>query len=196
MRDVVNDRDEYHELFLFFVFCSRGFIPKYCLVNVDNQNTAVIALTLSPKLFLKIAIENDFPLVSQDESIPSHAYRIYSKSFDILKRISVLNINAMFLMHDPHKLTAIATATSEEKSIPLQKVNEYFGSAVALYFGWLRYYTSCLYIPAAVGAVLYAVQLYNGEVLRAEALNQTVDIHRIISIYRWITCGEFLVTHY
>src|SRR3546814_4691171 len=46
----------------------------------------------------------------------------------------------------------------------VHKMNAYFGSEIALYFAWVRYYTNYLWIAAAVGVPLFLLQLWTGEV--------------------------------
>jgi hypothetical protein len=123
-----------------------------------------VALTLSPKLFLKLAIEHTFPLQPQETSTAAHVSRIYAAALHILPRIPGLQNAAFFLMQDGKKLSAIASAIANTSQVPLDEINDYFGAEVALYFGWLSFYSSSLYVPAAAGVVLFALQLYTGEV--------------------------------
>jgi hypothetical protein len=144
----------------------RGFIPKYCIDK--GPENIVIALTLSPKLFLKLAIENGYPLQPQKHSTDAHVSRIYAAALSILPRVAGLRHSTSFLMQDVQKLTAIATSASSPlyKQLPLEAINDYFGAEVALYFGWLGFYSSCLYVPAVAGVLLFMLQLYSGEVLK------------------------------
>jgi hypothetical protein len=48
--------------------------------------------------------------------------------------------------------------------LDLQGLNEYFGSQIALYFGWMSFYSSFLSVPAFFGVLLFCLQLYSGEV--------------------------------
>jgi hypothetical protein len=38
---------------------------------------------------------------------------------------------------------------------PLDKVREYFGEQIGMYFGWLGYYSSALIIPAILGLIVF-----------------------------------------
>jgi hypothetical protein len=124
----------------------------------------VVALTLSPKLFLKIAIENGLPLQPQCQSTTAHVSRIYTESLTILARIEGLEDSTAYLMHDRRKLYEISAASSTTRLIPLELINDYFGSQVALYFSWLEFYSNCLYVPAVAGGALFVTQLYTGKV--------------------------------
>lgn len=175
--------------------CRRGFIPKYCVDKGDREDTQtqhslVLALTLSPRLFLKLAIEHAYPLQPQEASSDANVARIYAAALLILPRIDGLQTATAFLMQDRQKLAAIAAAGSSTSSpspsssgppleqtllpalspLPLEQINDYFGSEAALYFGWLRFYSSSLCVPAAAGVALFALQLRTGEVGRQEAL--------------------------
>mmetsp|Transcript_9072 Transcript_9072/g.21112 ORF Transcript_9072/g.21112 Transcript_9072/m.21112 type:complete len:722 (-) Transcript_9072:33-2198(-) len=44
---------------------------------------------------------------------------------------------------------------------PIEEIREYFGEKIALYFVWLGYYTTMLWIPALVGIVLTFSQVYS-----------------------------------
>jgi anoctamin-10 len=46
----------------------------------------------------------------------------------------------------------------------LDMLNQYFGSQIALYFGWLDFYSSFLRYPALFGAILFIYQIITGEV--------------------------------
>ena len=159
--------------------CRRGFIPKYC---VDKGGDAQTEQSLvSPRLFLKLAIEHSYPLQPQEASAAAHVARIYTAALLILPRIEGLQTATAFLMQDRQKLAAIAEAagsphsfssTSSEPpqallpALPLEQINDYFGSEAALYFGWLRFYSLSLCVPAVAGVGLFALQMHNGEVCR------------------------------
>jgi hypothetical protein len=38
---------------------------------------------------------------------------------------------------------------------PLDKVREYFGEQIGMYFTWLGFYTSWLFLPAILGLVVF-----------------------------------------
>jgi hypothetical protein len=48
--------------------------------------------------------------------------------------------------------------------LDLNALNNYFGSQITLYFGWLEFYNNALKIPAVFGLILFARQVYTGEV--------------------------------
>lgn len=62
------------------------------------------------------------------------------------------------LLHDYTQLSEITA------SMDVHKMNSYFGSEIALYFAWVRYYTKYLWIAAVVGLPLFLLQLWTGEV--------------------------------
>mmetsp|Transcript_32539 Transcript_32539/g.50655 ORF Transcript_32539/g.50655 Transcript_32539/m.50655 type:complete len:612 (+) Transcript_32539:170-2005(+) len=47
------------------------------------------------------------------------------------------------------------------KRQPIEDIREYFGEKIALYFAFLGYYTTMLWIPAACGVVLTFTQIYS-----------------------------------
>jgi hypothetical protein len=44
----------------------------------------------------------------------------------------------------------------------LEPIKEYFGSYIAIYFGWLLHYTKILTIAAVVGTLVFIIELATG----------------------------------
>mmetsp|Transcript_17284 Transcript_17284/g.40673 ORF Transcript_17284/g.40673 Transcript_17284/m.40673 type:complete len:681 (-) Transcript_17284:525-2567(-) len=66
-----------------------------------------------------------------------------------------------YLHHDATRQTLQNTwAKSWTKAQPMDQIREYFGEKVALYFTWLGFYTTMLWLPALVGIMLTASQIY------------------------------------
>lgn len=78
----------------------RGFIPLYYL---QINTLYIIILTLSSKLFTKLAIINNFPLVNQNKSSLLHKIRIYYQSRKIILRSNIKPTN-IWLMHQKEKV--------------------------------------------------------------------------------------------
>lgn len=78
----------------------RGFSPKYSL-----QQGAVtsIVLDVSPKLHMKLAIQNGYPRENAQNSSPVDAARIVSKSRKIIQR-SGLKYKSVWIMHQTKKV--------------------------------------------------------------------------------------------
>lgn len=137
----------------------RGFIPKYCTQKASESNVTLV-LVLSPKLFMKILIENNFPLKTQGASSTYHVSRVYAMSLAIIERMK-LTSQFCFVIHDADALSEMRKGDG----IKLNLVNDYFGSSVALYFGWLQFYSNYLYIPAITGILLFCHQYFTGQVM-------------------------------
>lgn len=56
---------------------------------------------------------------------------------------------------------AIGTRTPNESfsQMEINAINSYFGAKIALYFDWLRCYTTLLSLPSAIGAILFCYQV-------------------------------------
>ena len=48
---------------------------------------------------------------------------------------------------------------------PVEKLRDYYGPEIALYFSWVDFMTSWLLVPAVAGIVLYFARMYNGDTI-------------------------------
>jgi hypothetical protein len=85
---------------LSYQFKRRGFIPLYTL---KKGEIASMVLTLSPKLYTKIIILNNYPVEVLEHSSLSHATRVFSSSRKIITRSGIKH-SAVWLMHQPEKV--------------------------------------------------------------------------------------------
>ena len=136
----------------------RGFVPKYSLQK-EGENTLSIAMVLSPKLFMKLVIELNFPVKTQRMSSTYHISRVYAASLKVIERMKVPYKEAL-VFHDDDLLQELKLSPA----MKLDVINDYFGSSIALYFGWLQFYTNFLVFPAIGGTLLFCQQLYTGKV--------------------------------
>jgi hypothetical protein len=61
---------------------------------------------------------------------------------------------------------------------PLERVKEYFGTQIALYFTFLGFYTKWLCAPALVGTYAFAVQMAQGD----------MDVKQVVPIFAVFMC--------
>jgi hypothetical protein len=79
----------------------KGFILKYSL---QEQAKAILVLEISPKLHVKLAISNDFPVVNRHLSAEGDVTRIIHLSQQILKK-SGLKYEESWLMNQHEKVS-------------------------------------------------------------------------------------------
>jgi hypothetical protein len=87
----------------------RGFIPFYSLTAPSQADpsssstptaTASLVVTLSPKLYMKLLILNNYPVETLQHSTVDHAIRVFSYSKKIILR-SGIKQTGVWLMHQP-----------------------------------------------------------------------------------------------
>ena len=61
---------------------------------------------------------------------------------------------------------------------PLERVKEYFGTQIALYFTFLGFYTKWLCAPALVGVYAFAVQMAQGD----------MDVKQVVPLFAFFMC--------
>ncbi len=127
----------------------RGF-----LVGADAhiKGSLNVAVTMSKKLMIKLAIENDIEIKSVKKLDVGQRQIIANKAVQLILRTKTIEAKAAWVAHDEFLTNLISTHTGQSQ---LELVNEYYGSKIALYFGWLDFYTVTLRIPAAVGLLLF-----------------------------------------
>lgn len=145
----------------------RGFIPEYSLPN--GNNTSSVVATVSPKLFMKIAIELGFSSKEAALADEGNMSRVGANAVGIVQRLGQqLKIETKkepflecWVIHDSDKLKKIGSLSGSEQC---DQLNNYFGSKISLYFSWLSFYTNYLVIPAISGTLLFSYQIYTGKV--------------------------------
>jgi hypothetical protein len=163
-----------------YEFRRRGFITSYALQEKPASTTAVstattatptptstgsdqavysLVVSLSPKLHMKLAIAHGLPMVSVLKSNQADVTKIVNFALPILDRMNV-NFEAAWLMHNSEQLNKLGCHEEQH----LIGLNDYYGSQIALYFGWLSFYTRILVVPSLAGGILFLLQLYSGQV--------------------------------
>ncbi|XP_053629795.2 anoctamin-10 isoform X2 [Cherax quadricarinatus] len=66
-------------------------------------------------------------------------------------------IHGILPLHDYNKLEHLRTTWVQTffRYQPIEAIQEYFGSKIAIYFAWLGYYTTALTIPAVIGLIIW-----------------------------------------
>ena len=120
----------------------------------------ILDIRLSNNAFKKTAFRFGIPGKPMGEYTMGERMKVLQiKSRSALKIISKFcTYQDVLLVHDTTQLH------KNLKDNSLQNIFEYFGSEVALYFGWMEFYNSWLVIPAILGVALYILQLYTEKV--------------------------------
>jgi hypothetical protein len=109
-------------------------------------------LSLSAKLKVKLAVTSDTSLGSNND-------KAEAGSIEVLARCKGLEFQEAWITHQVTKLDRVM---KEVGSLVL--LNDYYGSEIAFYMEWLRFYTGYLTVPALTGTSLFALQWMRGEV--------------------------------
>ena len=139
----------------------RGFIVRHCN-NENGLNN--FALGLSKRLVAKIAVENN--METKILKNYSNYERIYiaNMATRIVQRMSGLGAAVKcWVAHDP-ALTEVSESIVGETSKSLSLINNYFGPQIALYFGYLGFYTRYLLPAMFGGGLMFLHQTLYGEV--------------------------------
>mmetsp|Transcript_26249 Transcript_26249/g.51142 ORF Transcript_26249/g.51142 Transcript_26249/m.51142 type:complete len:693 (+) Transcript_26249:53-2131(+) len=78
-------------------------------------------------------------------------------------------------------------ASLTTKPQPLEMVREYFGEQIALFYTWYGYYNTMLWIPALLGLVLFASQVYTYVTMSGSLENPFVLVYGIV-MSLWASC--------
>jgi hypothetical protein len=142
----------------------RGFIPVYSLLDPKHPTEVVLVLKVSPKLYMKTAIELGYPLLDISDSKDSHVARVLYKTISILMRMKyeLHNFEEAWLMQELKVINRTKPYASDYDL--LTDINTYYGSKTALFFAYQLFQQQYMCIPACVGALLFAYQLFVGEV--------------------------------
>ena len=150
----------------------RGFIPLYqCRSSTDTSvggddnpssseapSSYVMILKISPKLYMKTAIELGYPLLDITESKDAHVARVKFKSLSILKRMKkeLHNFDKAWLMQELQVVNRKEGYANNQEL--LTDVNTFYGSKTALLFAFEFFLQQYLLVPAILGALLFAYQ--------------------------------------
>lgn len=162
----------------------RGFIPYYSIKENEKEQKKAMLVSLTPKLFTKLAIELNYPLLSPEKSSRAHFSRIVSCSLPILYRIKDepggdCSFDEAWMVHNEISEEELQGKAGSEY---LDDIRNYYGTKIAIYFAWLRFYTTYLSIPALFGAFLYGYQVYN------EQVDTEYNIIYMMIMMIWCTC--------
>lgn len=139
----------------------RGFIVKHS-VFIDKLNFAVC---MSRKLTAKLAAENNIPVQPISKYSLFMQLTLANQAATIILRASAIGAKDCWVAHDKnqHELeAALTTNTISHPNKSLMLINGYYGSQIAMYYGFLAYYTNSLVPPMLVGGLLFFYQtLYN-----------------------------------
>jgi hypothetical protein len=151
-----------------FQLKQRGFMPQYLLPHNSNSKESSYIVTITPMLFVKLAIESGFGSREAAEASDANIQRISALAIDVLFRMKTdfekeqksVPFENCWIIHDEQKLAMITDDKSSQELF--NNLNTYFGSKIALYFAWLSFYTHYLVVPAIVGTLLFSYQTYTG----------------------------------
>lgn len=118
-------------------------------------------LSMSPKLVVKMALEVGLPLQAFASYTNLEKLQLISNAKKIIERAKAINTENVWISHDKNMLNDVDTSTGDAH---LANIKEYYGSKIAMYFGWLAFYTKILSVPSIAGGLLFAHQMYLGDV--------------------------------
>lgn len=120
------------------------------LSSVDSRGVAVSAsaiLSISLRLRVRLAALGDCKVEN------AGVREIGPEALAILRRSGV-NFEDAWVAHDPQRLRDLL---SNEGKLHFQEFRLYFGSEIAFYKEWLRFYTYYLFVPAFFGLLVFAI---------------------------------------
>ncbi|KAM7003081.1 anoctamin-10 isoform 2-T2 [Tautogolabrus adspersus] len=125
--------------------------------NFKNADNMEIFLTLAERQYI-VKYELDGLWAQRDLRIPGlpDSYTLQNRDNIWRKLGSAGVIDNMFPLHNEDKLRELSEAwySGYQLSQPLDSINDYFGSSVALYFSFLDCYTWSLLPPAMLGLLI------------------------------------------
>jgi hypothetical protein len=127
----------------------RGYIVRSTLRIDDTVNLAV---TLTPLLMSKLAFKHGIQVRHAKRYKAREKWALAGAAVEELIG-STLGMQSAWVAHDYRFLAKIRGATSVDERLEL--INEYYGSKMAYYFGWLSFYSRSLSIIAIPGALLF-----------------------------------------
>ena len=149
---VVSKRSDEKEIA--YEFRRKGFLVGAIIKTKDGCS---FLLSLSPKLVLKLALELNLPLKTFGEYTNLEKLRIASPAILVINRANSIQAEDVWISHDKSMLKEIDSTSGD---IHLAHVKDYYGSKIAMYFGWLAFFTKVLAIPSIAGLLLFCHQIY------------------------------------
>jgi hypothetical protein len=142
----------------------RGFIPLYSLTDLDMHSSSILVLKMSPKLYMKTAIELGYPLLDITDSTDSHVARVLFKSLSILMRMKeeMHNFDKAWLMQELKMVNRTEKYVDNQEL--LAEVNTFYGSKTALFFAYQFFLHQYMLVPSIGGALLFMYQVILGGV--------------------------------
>lgn len=132
----------------------KGFLVGGFLKSKDGTGCI---LSMSPKLVVKLALECNLPLQSLQEYSNLERLTLASKAIKIIERAKAIDAEDVWVSHEKDMLRDIDESKGDTH---LEHIKHYYGSKIAMYFGWLAFYTKILAIPSIAGGLLFCHQLY------------------------------------
>lgn len=117
--------------------------------------------SLSPKFFIKHAIELRLPLKPPSHYSLHEQLQFAQRCVDIIRHLPCFERADVWIMHDKSELTRIESEPIQTK---MHSISEYYGCGIATYFAWLQFYSSYLYVPSISGACLFFCQVVAGSI--------------------------------
>jgi len=136
---------------LAFEFRRKGFLVCSSTQMKDGLG---FLLSLSPKLLLKMALEANQPVLPFLAYTPLQRLPLACAAMSLIARSKGVEV---WIAHDREMLRSIAAAKGEDQ---LSQLKHYYGSKIAIYFGWLAFYTDILLYPSVFGGLLFLYQLW------------------------------------
>jgi hypothetical protein len=132
----------------------KGFLVG-ALVKTKDGNACL--LSFSPKLVVKLSIELNLPMKSYHEYSNLEKLRLASAAIAVVERAGGIDVEDVWVSHDKNMLKDIDSTTGDAH---LEHIKDYYGSKIAMYFGWLGFFTRVLAIPSIAGVLLFCHQMY------------------------------------
>lgn len=145
----------------------RGFMVENHFVSNPHTQSKKYVLAMSEKLYIKLIVELDFPLVRYRNCLPTHRLLVVQAALDFIKRCpKTLMVEDVWIAHNEEsyaKLFRSTNCTSWRERITamfkysskVDEISAYFGPQIALYFAWMDHYTDNIIIPAIAGLLLF-----------------------------------------
>ncbi len=169
---------------IFDALRQRGFVIYLAIQR--HEGGVDVAIGLGPKLATHLALEKGIT-VCQGPAMTGYseldASTLAAAAIPIIGR-SGLKSNDCFLLHSKDALS-VFTAESRIRAPQPDEIANYFGSGVAFYFLWLKFYTLCLLPLGIAGGVLFAWQMLAG--------THDVPVAPMFCIFVAIWCCLFLI---
>lgn len=142
----------------------RGLKVKHGSFKNGSLNFAVC---ISRRLAAKLATENNLPVNNVFTYSKSTQLSFANRATDIVMRTSSIGAKACWVAHDPRQQeveNAVAHCSVSDPGKALSMINEYYGSQIALYYGFLGFYTKSLFPVMIGGGLLFVYQHFNQKV--------------------------------